>query len=72
MRSPSLSILPAVFAASVLTLGSLAHARAPDGETPDPDSSVAADVPRRRSSMTFSRGFVSSKLSETPSPPPPR
>lgn len=45
MRSPSLSILPAVFAASVLTLGGLAHAQAPDGGTTDPDSTVAAAAP---------------------------
>ena len=45
MRSPSQSILPAVLAASVLTLGSLAHAQAPDGGPPDSDGSVPADAP---------------------------
>ncbi len=45
MRRPSASILPAVLAAIVPTLGSPAHARALDGGAPDADASVPADAP---------------------------
>lgn len=45
MRRPSASILPAVLAAIVPTLGSPAHARALDGGAPDADGSAPADAP---------------------------